>query len=86
MKHFNVDLVVHGSTANIPDSDGLDPYRVPKEQGKFKNILTGNTMNTDNIIERIIENRLVLFFDFRNRIYSCIKKLLNRVSSKEKYS
>merc|ERR1712142_561489 len=58
MKHFNVDLVVHGSTTVFPDAFGNDPYAVPKELGKYKNIVTGNDMSTENIIERIIANRL----------------------------
>merc|ERR1711917_75107 len=57
MKHFNVDLVVHGSTSVVLDAEGGDPYAVPKQQDKFKIILTGNDMNTENIVERIIANR-----------------------------
>ena len=59
MKHFNVDLVVHGSTSVVLDAEGGDPYAVPKQQDKFKIILTGNDMNTENIVERIIANRFV---------------------------
>ena len=40
MKHFNVDLVVHGSTSVVLDAEGGDPYAVPKQQDKFKIILT----------------------------------------------
>merc|ERR1712123_465289 len=58
MKHFNVDLVVHGSTTVFPDDVGADPYAVPKQLGKYKHIITGNDMSTENIIERIIANRL----------------------------
>ena len=28
MEHFKVDLVVHGQTAVLPDTDGKDPYEV----------------------------------------------------------
>ena len=65
MKHFNVDLVVHGSTTVFPDAFGNDPYAVPKELGKYKNIVTGNDMSTENIIERIIANRLHHSHEFR---------------------
>ena len=58
MKHFNVDLVVHGSTTVYPDHTGEDPYAIPKQLGKYKHIVTGNDMSTENIIERIIANRL----------------------------
>jgi len=57
MKHFNVDLVVHGSTDVVLDAYGGDPYAVPKQLDKFKIIITGNDMNTENIVERIIANR-----------------------------
>jgi len=57
MKHFNVDLVVHGSTSVVLDAEGGDPYAVPKQLDKFKIIITGNDMNTENIVERIIANR-----------------------------
>jgi len=57
MKHFNVDLVVHGSTSVVLDAYGGDPYAVPKQLDKFKIIITGNDMNTENIVERIIANR-----------------------------
>merc|ERR1711962_887887 len=42
MKHFNVDLVVHGSTSVVLDAEGGDPYAVPKQSDKFKIIITGN--------------------------------------------
>jgi len=57
MDHFNVDLVCHGSTNIVDDSFGNDPYSEPKYQDKFKIVLSGNDMNTENIIDRIIGNR-----------------------------
>merc|ERR1712212_847658 len=57
MKHFNVDLVVHGSTHVFPNAAGADPYVAARQAEKFKVIITSNSMNTENIIERIIENR-----------------------------
>ena len=57
MEHFNVDMVVHGSTEVFPNDLGEDPYAVPKELKKFEIKLSGSDMNTDDIISRIIANR-----------------------------
>lgn len=57
MDHFNVDLVCHGSTNIVEDCLGNDPYLEPRYQNKFKLVLSGNDMNTENIIDRIIGNR-----------------------------
>jgi len=57
MDHFNVDLVCHGSTEVIPNAFGDDPYLTPRAEDKFKIVLSGSDMNTDNIIDRIISNR-----------------------------
>jgi len=56
MEHFNVDVVVHGQTY-IPSELG-DPYAIPKTMGKFVMIDSGSTITTDQIVERIIKNRL----------------------------
>ncbi|CAF1617123.1 unnamed protein product, partial [Didymodactylos carnosus] len=58
MNHFKVDLVLHGQTECDPDADGRDPYEVPKTLNKFKQIDSGNSLTTTDIITRIIENRL----------------------------
>lgn len=91
MKHFNVDLVVHGSTSVVLDAEGGDPYAVPKQQDKFKIILTGNDMNTENIVERIIANRFVILIGSRLGHYThalpnkyCIIKLYNRQRFRER--
>ncbi|XP_067938240.1 ethanolamine-phosphate cytidylyltransferase-like [Watersipora subatra] len=57
MKHFNVDIVLHGATPIAADEDGSDPYAYPKSVGKFKQIDSANLLTTANIVERIIENR-----------------------------
>ncbi|CAG5096126.1 Oidioi.mRNA.OKI2018_I69.XSR.g14482.t1.cds [Oikopleura dioica] len=57
MEHFNVDMVIHGSTEVFPNELGEDPYTVPKELKKFEIKLSGSDMNTDDIISRIIANR-----------------------------
>lgn len=56
MDHFNVDVVVHGQTF-IPSEFG-DPYAIPKVMGKFVMIDSGSTMTTEQIVDRIIKNRL----------------------------
>jgi len=58
MSHFKVDLVCHGKTNIEVDTDGSDPYLIPKKQGKFKVISSSNDMTTDKIVERIIRHRL----------------------------
>ena len=57
MEQLKVDLVIHGMTEIMPDEDGQDPYEIPKSQGKFKQIESGNDMTTQRIVERIIEHR-----------------------------
>jgi ethanolamine-phosphate cytidylyltransferase len=60
MSHFNVDMVVHGSTEVFPNEFGEDPYTIPKHLKKFEIKLSGSEMNTGDIISRIIANRSVL--------------------------
>ena len=87
MKHFNVDLVVHGSTSVVLDAYGGDPYAVPKQLDKFKIIITGNDMNTENIVERIIANRFVTDRSLYGSLYACkycIILLYNRQRFRER--
>uniref|UniRef100_A0A3Q3QAD8 ethanolamine-phosphate cytidylyltransferase n=1 Tax=Monopterus albus TaxID=43700 RepID=A0A3Q3QAD8_MONAL len=65
LDHFKVDLVCHGKTEVFPDKDGSDPYAEPKKRGIFKVIKSGNSLTTDDIVQRIIENRL--HFEARNQ-------------------
>lgn len=58
LDHFRVDLVCHGKTEVFPDTDGSDPYAEPKRRGIFRTIDSGNNLTTDDIVQRIIENRL----------------------------
>ncbi|KAL0871847.1 hypothetical protein ABMA27_004322 [Loxostege sticticalis] len=64
MDHFRVKVVSHGLTAIAPDANGVDPYKVPKQRGCFKILNSGNTMTTDDIVQRIIRHRLE--FEVRN--------------------
>lgn len=56
MEHFKVDVVVHGQT--LIKSELGDPYAVPKTMGKFVMIDSGSKITTEQIVERIIKNRL----------------------------
>lgn len=59
LEHFNVDVVVHGTTPIQLDVEtGLDPFAVPKALGRFVREDSGNDMTTEKIVERIIRNRL----------------------------
>lgn len=58
MDHFKVDSVVHGKTRIMPGENGEDPFEVPKKEGKFVIVDSGNDMTTEKIVERIIRNRL----------------------------
>ncbi|XP_026762518.1 ethanolamine-phosphate cytidylyltransferase isoform X1 [Galleria mellonella] len=64
MDHFRVKVVCHGLTPTVLDADGSDPYTVPKQRGCFKVLNSGNTMTTDDIVQRIIRHRLE--FEVRN--------------------
>ncbi|CAF4330667.1 unnamed protein product, partial [Rotaria sp. Silwood2] len=54
-----------GEIAYDNDIDGHDPYEVPKGLGKFQQIDSGNSMTTQDIITRIINNRLT--YEKRNK-------------------
>lgn len=56
MEHCKVDIVIHGKTPIM--SEYGDPYAIPKTMQKFLVIDSGNTMTTEQIVERIIKNRL----------------------------
>ncbi|CAF1008234.1 unnamed protein product [Rotaria sordida] len=81
INHFKVSLVIHGQTIYDNDGDGRDPYEVPKGLGKFQQIDSGNPMSTQDIITRIINNRLV--YEKRNKkkeakeaaVYAAFEKL-----------
>ncbi|XP_023257412.1 ethanolamine-phosphate cytidylyltransferase-like [Seriola lalandi dorsalis] len=62
---LQVDLVCHGKTEVFSDKDGSDPYAEPKKRGIFRTIDSGNNLTTDDIVQRIIENRLQ--FEARNQ-------------------
>ncbi|KAJ8362836.1 hypothetical protein SKAU_G00116670 [Synaphobranchus kaupii] len=65
LDHFKVDLVCHGKTEVFPDKDSSDPYAEPKKRGIFRTVDSGNGLTTDDIVQRIIKNRLQ--FEARNQ-------------------
>uniref|UniRef100_A0A2M4CSN2 ethanolamine-phosphate cytidylyltransferase n=1 Tax=Anopheles darlingi TaxID=43151 RepID=A0A2M4CSN2_ANODA len=65
MEHFNVGLVCHGQTHIALDVGNIDPYAIPKQMGKFMLIDSGNTITTEDIVDRIIRHRLE--FETRNQ-------------------
>ena len=48
---------MHGATEIKPNQDKEDPFACAKRLGKFQTIDSGNDMNTEIIIGRIIKNR-----------------------------
>jgi len=58
MNHFNVSIVCHGKTDVMPDIDGKDPYAVPKQEGKFVAVESGNSLTTEMLVQRILSRRL----------------------------
>jgi len=65
LDHFKVNVVVHGQTNIRPDEDGSDPFAVARQRGILQAIDSGNTLTTDDIVSRIIKNRMA--FEERNR-------------------
>eukprot|EP01137_Pigoraptor_chileana_P011605 Opistho-2@62731 len=59
IEHFKINVVVHGSTKVVPDAEGQDPYKLPRELGILHFVKTGNSLTTEEIVERIIKNRLL---------------------------
>ena len=58
MNHFNVSVVCHGKTDVMPDVDGQDPYAIPKKEGKFVAVESGNSLTTEMLVQRILARRL----------------------------
>lgn len=65
-KYYKVDIVAHGKTEAIPDANGEDPYKVPKEMGIYREVDSEHPeLTCDNIIDRILANRRS--YEERNR-------------------
>jgi len=57
IKELKIDLVCHGWTNVISDSNTSDPFATPKKRNIFKIIDTGNRLTTTSIIQRFAEKR-----------------------------
>lgn len=57
MDHFRINLVCHGKTKVEPDEQGRDPYEIPKQMGKFLEVDSGNSLTTEMVVERIVNQR-----------------------------
>ncbi|ORZ26392.1 hypothetical protein BCR41DRAFT_380199 [Lobosporangium transversale] len=65
-KVYKVDLVVHGNTPSLNDTNGEDPYKIAKERNIYVEIDNPqNSVTTESIIERIITHRKI--FEERQR-------------------
>ncbi|XP_057295243.1 ethanolamine-phosphate cytidylyltransferase-like isoform X2 [Hydractinia symbiolongicarpus] len=62
---FKVNVVVHGATPIMNDTDETDPYAYPKELGIFKEVNSGNELTTADIVKRIIRHKLE--YETRNK-------------------
>lgn len=80
INHFKVDIVCHGQTPIASDMDNKDPYAIPKKMGKFVLVNSGNTMTTEQIVERIIRHRL----DYESRNKKKEKKELDLINALQK--
>ncbi|XP_026499271.2 ethanolamine-phosphate cytidylyltransferase isoform X1 [Vanessa tameamea] len=80
MDHFRVEVVCHGLTPIALDADGSDPYKVPKQRGCFKVLNSGNSMTTEDIVQRIIRHRL----EFEERNTRKEKKEIAQMKSTQK--
>ena len=55
---LRISVVIHGTVRDLPNQDGVDPYKIPKEVGIYQEIPSPRPdLTTKSIVERIIENR-----------------------------
>ncbi|CAG9088273.1 unnamed protein product [Plutella xylostella] len=80
MDHFKVRVVCHGATPIARGAGGTDPYAEPKRRNCFKIIDSGNTMTTEDIVQRIIRHRL----DFEVRNSRKEKKEIDMMKASQK--
>lgn len=58
LKHFQIKIVVHGKYKLLQyENPQDDPYDIPKKLGIFKVVDSKFEFNSDNLIQRIIDNR-----------------------------
>ncbi|KAF2071631.1 hypothetical protein CYY_007057 [Polysphondylium violaceum] len=62
---LHIQVVVHGDDPVVFCPDGLDPYKIAKDMGIYKEVKHTEGLTTTEIIKRIIDNRLQ--FEARNK-------------------
>ena len=86
---LNIHVVASGSNtkfdqeieSSMSDKAQEDAYAVPKAMGIFQEIETTHSLNTDNVVHRLIENRL----KYENRNAKRSVKELNYLSGQKTY-
>jgi ethanolamine-phosphate cytidylyltransferase len=82
IKVLGVDIVVSGSNTKLGPGDSVDekdPHIVPKQLGIFREVPTTHLLSTDDVVKRIIENRL----KYQNRNKSRSAKELDYLKKRE---
>lgn len=69
IKVLHVDIVASGSNTKLADDADVnseaDPHQAAKDSGIFREIQTSHLLSTDDVVQRIVENRLK--YSNRNR-------------------
>jgi ethanolamine-phosphate cytidylyltransferase len=65
INQLRISVVCHGMQPTASCSDGTDPYAAAKKLGIYQNVDSGCEIQTGNIIDRILKNRLA--YEERNR-------------------
>ena len=63
---LGISVVAHGSTNDPNDDDGMDPYKVPRELGIFKEVKSSMNLTVDSILQRVSE------WDSNRRMLPCV--------------
>jgi len=53
---LNISIVAHGSTNDVNDDAGADPYEVPKAMGIFRTLPSSSDLTVDVLVSRIQAN------------------------------
>eukprot|EP01133_Synstelium_polycarpum_P003749 gene3749-4323_t len=65
IESLHINVVVHGDDPVIMGPDGVDPYKLAKEMGLYKEVKHTEGLTATEIVRRIIDNRLQ--FEARNK-------------------
>ena len=73
IERFGISFVANGASSGHAEPDDMheeERFLVAKERGIYRVVDSGSTMTTSRIIERILENRFVIFCSSSFRIQS----------------